>query len=215
VDATHQLPAGRIYWSSPSSTNRTPTSYEGRTSTLPRTKQAPAVIARIPKDAGDDADPVRELRSFRWGLVPFWAKDIKIDSRMANARAETMHEKPAFRTAFRSLRALFPVDAFYEWMEADQPGKSGKPSAGHHHRPPSATDNGRSVRISREVAAEGLSDLLAQPSFGGCALASWAGSVRHGSRQGCMEARPKCSQGPFTLGIVAMTLVIQEHRTGR
>lgn len=46
------------------------------------TKQAPVVIARAPKDAPDDEDPVRQLRSFRWGLVPFWAKDLKIGSRL-------------------------------------------------------------------------------------------------------------------------------------
>ncbi|ONI79063.1 DUF159 family protein [Kribbella sp. ALI-6-A] len=91
------------------------------------TKSNPVVIARVPKDAGDDVEPVRELRSFRWGLVPFWAPDLKMGSRMANARAETVHEKPSFRTPFKSRRALIPVDAFYEWMETEQLGKNNKP----------------------------------------------------------------------------------------
>jgi hypothetical protein len=88
------------------------------------TKQAPVVIARA---GNEDGDPVRELRSFRWGLLPFWAKDIKVGAKMVNARAESVHEKPAYRRAFKSQRALIPVDAFYEWLETDQVGKSGKP----------------------------------------------------------------------------------------
>ncbi|MFG1820614.1 SOS response-associated peptidase [Kribbella sp. NPDC049174] len=90
------------------------------------TKDNPVVIARVPKDPGEDADPVRELRTFRWGLLPFWAKDIKVGAKMINARAETVHEKPAYRRAFKAQRALIPVDAFYEWLETDQVGKSGK-----------------------------------------------------------------------------------------
>jgi putative SOS response-associated peptidase YedK len=84
------------------------------------------VIARIPDDAGEAADPVRELRVFRWGLLPVFAKDIKDGARMINARAETVHQKPAYRRAFESQRALIPVDAFYEWLETDEIGKSGK-----------------------------------------------------------------------------------------
>lgn len=53
---------------------------------------------------------------FRWGLVPSWAKDIAIGSRMINARAETLAEKPSFRRLFRSQRLLVPMDGFYEWM---------------------------------------------------------------------------------------------------
>ncbi|WP_328522851.1 SOS response-associated peptidase [Kribbella sp. NBC_00359] len=90
------------------------------------TKDNPVVIARVPQDADEDAEPVRELRAFRWGLLPFWAKDIKVGAKMINARAETVHEKPAYRRAFKSQRALIPVDAFYEWLETDQVGKSGK-----------------------------------------------------------------------------------------
>jgi putative SOS response-associated peptidase YedK len=84
------------------------------------TKVAPVVIARAPSDGPKDADPVRQLRLFKWGLVPFWAKEPKIGNRMANARSETVHEKPAFRAAFKSRRCLIPVDAFYEWFETDQ-----------------------------------------------------------------------------------------------
>jgi hypothetical protein len=48
------------------------------------------------------------------------AKDLKIGHKLVNAGAETVHEKPSFRTAFRSKRALIAVDAFYEWLETDQ-----------------------------------------------------------------------------------------------
>ena len=59
----------------------------------------------------------RKLDTLRWGLVPFWAKDLKIGSKMINARAETVAEKPAFRKAFERRRCLIPADGFYEWAK--------------------------------------------------------------------------------------------------
>ena len=56
-----------------------------------------------------------KLEKLHWGLVPFWAKDISIGSRMINARAETVSQKPSFRNAFRKRRCLIPADGFYEW----------------------------------------------------------------------------------------------------
>jgi len=55
------------------------------------------------------------LRTFRWGLVSFWAKDPSTGNRMINARSETVDSKPSFRNAFRKRRCLIPADGFYEW----------------------------------------------------------------------------------------------------
>ena len=52
----------------------------------------------------------------RWGLIPHWAKNASIGSRMINARAETVAEKPAFRDALRRRRCLVLADGFYEWQ---------------------------------------------------------------------------------------------------
>jgi len=61
----------------------------------------------------------RELVAFRWGLVPFWAKDPAIGNRMINARAETVAEKPSFRAAYKRRRCLILADGFYEWCKVE------------------------------------------------------------------------------------------------
>lgn len=63
----------------------------------------------------DDENSQRELVMLRWGLVPFWAKDVSIGNRMINARAETVAEKPAYRAAYRHRRCVVLADGFYEW----------------------------------------------------------------------------------------------------
>ena len=66
-------------------------------------------------------DNQRELADLRWGLVPFWAKDLKIGSKMINAQSETCATKPAFRHAFKSRRCLVVADGFYEWPTRQTP----------------------------------------------------------------------------------------------
>lgn len=55
------------------------------------------------------------IRSLRWGLVPYWAKDIKIGYKAINARAEGIADKPMFREAFRRRRCLVPARGYFEW----------------------------------------------------------------------------------------------------
>ena len=62
-------------------------------------------------------DGENHARYMRWGLIPSWAKDASIGSRMINARAETLAEKPSFRSAFKRRRCLVLADSFYEWKK--------------------------------------------------------------------------------------------------
>jgi putative SOS response-associated peptidase YedK len=57
----------------------------------------------------------RRLDTYRWGLVPPWAKDLAVGSRMINARAETVATKNAYRSAFKHRRCIIPADGFFEW----------------------------------------------------------------------------------------------------
>lgn len=61
----------------------------------------------------------RLLDSYRWGLVPFWAKDLKIGARMINARLESVAEKPTFKHALNQRRCLVPASGYYEWLSRD------------------------------------------------------------------------------------------------
>jgi putative SOS response-associated peptidase YedK len=51
-----------------------------------------------------------------WGLIPHWAKDASISAKLNNARGETVHEKPSFRTGFKKFRCLIPASGYYEWQ---------------------------------------------------------------------------------------------------
>ncbi|MFI7244159.1 SOS response-associated peptidase [Streptomyces qinglanensis] len=96
------------------------------------TKQVHAVLDR-PLKGSDDPRPVRQLRTLKWGLVPGWAKTPDMGVKMINARAETVHEKPAYRRPFAARRCLLPADGYYEWVTAqgelklEQEGKRKRP----------------------------------------------------------------------------------------
>jgi putative SOS response-associated peptidase YedK len=80
----------------------------------PRYNIAPSQpIAVVPNDGR------RRLDFYVWGLIPSWAKDPNIGSRMINARAESLAEKPSFRSAYRRRRCLILADGFYEWKSAE------------------------------------------------------------------------------------------------
>ena len=70
------------------------------------------LVVRYDTKAGE-----RRLDVMRWGLVPYWAKDIKVGFANINAKAEGIESKPAFREAFQRRRCLVPVDNFFEWKK--------------------------------------------------------------------------------------------------
>jgi len=77
-------------------------------------------------------DGARRMAVHHWGLVPFWAKDPSVGSRMINARAEGLADKGAFKRAFRERRCIVPVDGFYEWQAI--PGQKAKQPYFIHRR---------------------------------------------------------------------------------
>lgn len=78
------------------------------------TQDVYAVATRRPKQGGEI--PRRQLGAFRWGLIPHWAKDPSVGSRMINARAEGIETKSAYKRALIRRRCIIPADAFYEWQ---------------------------------------------------------------------------------------------------
>ena len=68
------------------------------------------VIRQHPKE------PIRQISTMRWGLVPYWAKDPSITTGTINAKSETAATKPAFRDPLKFRRCLIPADGFYEWQ---------------------------------------------------------------------------------------------------
>lgn len=79
---------------------------------------APTDPVRVVVERAADDEVHRSLRVVRWGLVPGWAKDPSIGSRMINARVETLTTKPAFRKAAAARRCLVPAEGYYEWQGA-------------------------------------------------------------------------------------------------
>jgi putative SOS response-associated peptidase YedK len=88
----------------------------------PRYNIAPTQDILIIRHPWQQPEARLEAASVKWGLLPSWAKDASMAAKLANARGETVAEKPAFRSAFRRMRCLIPADGFYEW-EATPSGK--------------------------------------------------------------------------------------------
>ncbi|MBK8986649.1 MAG: SOS response-associated peptidase [Chloroflexi bacterium] len=84
----------------------------------PRYNVAPTQPVLAVRPAKDGRQ--RELTLFHWGLIPSWAKDLKMGARLINARSETVAEKPAFRAAFKRRRCLVLADGFYEWQKLER-----------------------------------------------------------------------------------------------
>ena len=85
----------------------------------PNWNTAPTQDVPIVLERAEDGPADRQLVTARWGLVPSWAKDEKIGSRLINARSETILEKPSFRSAAVRRRAIVPADGYYEWQKTE------------------------------------------------------------------------------------------------
>lgn len=81
----------------------------------PRYNIAPSQPAQVILNDG-----ITKAAMLRWGLIPSWSKDEKIVNRLINARAESLNEKPMFKTLFQKRRCLIPVDGFYEWKKTER-----------------------------------------------------------------------------------------------
>jgi putative SOS response-associated peptidase YedK len=103
------------------------------------------------------APPYREAVLLRWGLIPSWAGDPAIGARMINARAETVAEKPTFRTAFRRRRCLIAADGFYEW--------AGSKNFPLPTNPQSVPGEGQGVRAVRDFDGPAKKNPAKQPYF--------------------------------------------------
>jgi putative SOS response-associated peptidase YedK len=91
------------------------------------TRRLYAVIESRRHSEGNQIEgTVRLLDQFRWGFVPYWAKDVRVGNRMINARAETLATAPAYRSAFATHRCLIAVDGFYEWRVPDPSASKAK-----------------------------------------------------------------------------------------
>lgn len=87
-------------------------SWDGEMSQRYNIAPTQSILAIIQDDAGE-----RKARWFRWGLIPFWAKESSIGSRLINARGETVDQKPSFRHLLKRKRCLILVNGFFEWKK--------------------------------------------------------------------------------------------------
>ncbi len=102
---------GRYALSSPVESLEAQFEAEARALLTPRYNIAPTTPVPVVRNGG----PGRVIVLQHWGLIPSWSKDPAMGARMANARGETVVEKPSFRGPFRRNRCIIPADGFYEW----------------------------------------------------------------------------------------------------
>jgi putative SOS response-associated peptidase YedK len=93
----------------------------------PQTELAPSYNVAPTNDVYavvEDPDGTRRVEVFHWGLIPVWAKDMKVGQKMINARSETLATKGAYKSDFKKHRCIIPMDGFYEWQA--RPGQKTK-----------------------------------------------------------------------------------------
>ena len=118
---------GRYLLTSPVDALRQLFLFEQRPNLMPRYNIAPTQdvpVVRLARDSPKNDGPARELIMARWGLVPFWADDLKIGHRLINARREGVRTMRPFREAYARRRCLVPADGFFEWRKE---GKTRQP----------------------------------------------------------------------------------------
>lgn len=149
-------------------------------------KHVYAVLGTPPNEAAQGVPPgPRSLASFRWGLVPSWAKDANVGFKMINARSETVADKPAFRSALARRRCLLPADAYYEWQLLPdaapgtfEPGTSPATDPGHKRRKSSSKKRPFSVAYAdgEPLALAGLFERWRDPEVPEEDPAAWVWS---------------------------------------
>ncbi len=80
---------------------------------------APTQLVAVVSEKAEGGQTLRRLEPVKWGLVPFWVKDIKTFKPFFNTRVETIAEKPSFKAAFTRRRCIIPCDGFYEWKKTE------------------------------------------------------------------------------------------------
>jgi putative SOS response-associated peptidase YedK len=101
------------------------------------------VLAVVDRHEEESAAVTRRVREMRWGLLPHWMKDLAKAPVLFNARAETVGEKAAFRTAFAGKRCLVPMDGWYEWQQREQFSAGGRGRVVKHPLYMTRRDGGR------------------------------------------------------------------------
>ena len=164
-----------------------------------------------------EADGNRHLAWLRWGLIPFWAKDMAVGAKMINARANTLAEKPAFRQAFRARRCVIAADGFYEWKTLAK----GRKQPYHIHRADGAPfvfaglwerweKGAEPVESCTIVTTEAPADLAAihhrvPVILEGAALQAWLDTPA-GETDGLLELLAPLAEGTLVADPVATTV---------